>query len=102
TEQYPVTVNDAGETEFALSVLSEKFGPDRAVAAPDPVMGSEDFSFVLEKVPGAFVFLSVTPEGIDPESAAMNHSPPVQFDDAYLPDQAAALATLAWERLTRG
>ena len=61
-------------------------------------MGSEDFSYVLEQVPGAFLFFFVTPEGTDPETAATNHSPEVLFDDAYLPDQAAALATLAWKR----
>ncbi len=65
-------------------------------------MGSEDFSYVLEEVPGAFVFLFVTPDGVDPETAAVNHSPEVLFDDAHLPDQAAALATLAWERSLRG
>ncbi|WP_432791185.1 M20 family metallopeptidase [Brevibacterium sp. K11IcPPYGO002] len=101
TEQYPVTVNDSGEADFAMRVLTDRFGADRVVQVPDPLMGSEDFSFVLEQVPGAFVFFFVTPEGIDPETAATNHSPEVQFDDAHLPDQAAALATLAWERTLR-
>ncbi|RAC09027.1 amidohydrolase, partial [Burkholderia multivorans] len=44
----------------------------------------------------------VTPDGVDPETAAVNHSPEVLFDDPHLPDQAAALATLAWERSLRG
>lgn len=101
-EQYPVTVNDDAEAAFTLETLAQTFGPDRVVSAPDPVMGSEDFSYVLEEVPGAFVFLFVTPEGIDPETAAVNHSPEVLFDDAHLPDQAAALATLAWQRSLRG
>lgn len=98
TEQYPVTVNNAAETQFALDTLTTAFGSVRVVEAPDPVMGSEDFSYVLEEVPGAFVFFFVTPAGLDPETAATNHSAEVLFDDAYLPDQAAALATLAWER----
>lgn len=102
TEQYPVTVNDGAEADFALRVLADRFGAEGAVQVPDPLMGSEDFSFVLEQVPGAFMFFFVTPEGIDPGSAATNHSPEVQFDDAHLPDQAAALATLAWERSLRG
>ncbi|MCT1764799.1 M20 metallopeptidase family protein [Brevibacterium casei] len=101
-EQYPVTVNDAAEAAFTVETLQKAFGPDRVVEAPDPVMGSEDFSYVLEEVPGAFVFLFVTPDGVDPETAAVNHSPEVLFDDAHLPDQAAALATLAWERSLRG
>ncbi|WP_152348465.1 M20 metallopeptidase family protein [Brevibacterium sp. CFH 10365] len=102
TEQYPVTVNDGDEAAFALASLTDRFGVERVVQVPDPLMGSEDFSFVLEQVPGAFVFFFVSPEGIDPETAAINHSPEVLFDDAHLPDQAAALATLAWERSLRG
>ncbi|WP_209372316.1 M20 metallopeptidase family protein [Brevibacterium renqingii] len=101
TEQYPVTVNDAAEAAFASATLTESFGPGRVVTAPDPVMGSEDFSYVLNEVPGTFLFLFVSPEGVDPATAATNHSPEVLFDDGHLPDQAAALATLAWQRSLR-
>lgn len=100
-EQYPVTVNDEGEARFVSETLSEAFGQARVVESPNPVMGSEDFSYVLEQVPGAFLFLFVSPDGVDPETAATNHSPEVLFDDSHLPDQAAALATLAWERTQR-
>lgn len=101
-EQYPVTINDAQETEFVAATLKDTFGAERYVQAPDPVMGSEDFSFVLNEVPGAFLFFFVSPEGVDPATAATNHSPEVLFDDAHLPDQAAALANLAWARSLRG
>ena len=101
-EQYPVTINDAQETESVAATLKDTFGAERYVQAPDPVMGSEDFSFVLNEVPGAFLFFFVSPEGVDPATAATNHSPEVLFDDAHLPDQAAALATLAWARSLRG
>lgn len=101
-EQYPVTINDAQETEFVAATLKDTFGAERYVQAPNPVMGSEDFSFVLNEVPGAFLFFFVSPEGVDPATAATNHSPEVLFDDAHLPDQAAALATLAWARSLRG
>lgn len=101
-EQYPVTINDAKETEFVATALVETFGTERYVQAPNPIMGSEDFSFVLNEVPGTFLFLFVSPEDIDPETAATNHSPEVLFDDAHLPDQAAALATLAWKRCLKG
>ncbi|MEV6982734.1 hypothetical protein AB0M95_15945 [Sphaerisporangium sp. NPDC051017] len=60
-----------------------------------PVMASEDFSFVLDEVPGAFVFLGATPSHIDPARAEMNHSPRAVFDDGVLADQAVALAALA-------
>ena len=52
TEQYPVTVNDAQEIEFVAETLTEAFGAHRYVTAPNPVMGSEDFSFVLNEVSG--------------------------------------------------
>ena len=97
TEQYPVTVNDADETRFVLDALGDAFGPYRVVNSPDPVMGPEDFSPVLEEVPGTFLFFFVSPDGVDPDTAAMNHSPEVLFDDAHLPEQAAALAALAWK-----
>lgn len=99
--QYPVTVNDEAEARFALDTLTGVFGPERVVESPDPLMGSEDFSLVLNEVPGAFVFFQIAPADVDPETGPANHSPLVRFDDSYLPDQAAALATLAWERLSR-
>lgn len=99
---YPPTVNDHDQAHFALETLTELFGADRVVQAQDPLMGSEDFSFVLNEIPGAFYFLFATPDGIDPKTAAMNHSPHVLFDDAVLADQAASLAALAWEHNTRG
>ena len=95
---FPVTVNDPDETTTVLGRLGEVFGTDRVVEMEHPRMGSEDFSYVLEKVPGTFVFLGATPEGIDPD-AETNHSPRVQFDDGLLGDQAAALAHLAFTRL---
>lgn len=98
TVDYPVTINDEDETAFASSVLEKRYGADRLNPMTEPRMGSEDFSFVLNAVPGAFIFLGATPEGMDTTGIA-NHSPRVQFDDSVLGDQAAALAHLAWERL---
>ncbi|MFC9444091.1 M20 family metallopeptidase [Brevibacterium sp. NPDC056947] len=95
---FPVTVNDPGETGVVLGRLRELFGEESVTVLDHPRMGSEDFSYVLERVPGAFVFLGATPDGIDPD-AETNHSPRVQFDDGLLGDQAAALAHLACTRL---
>ncbi|GAB3253882.1 M20 metallopeptidase family protein [Arthrobacter pigmenti] len=100
TNTYRPTVNDAGETAYLLRTLTDVFGEDRVVEADNPIMGSEDFSCVLEEVPGAFYMLQATPKGIDPATAAVNHSPHVQFDDAVLADQAASLATLAFAHNT--
>lgn len=96
---YPVSVNDHAEADNAAETLSSLFGKDRVVIADDPLMGSEDFSYVLDQVPGAFIFLQATPPEIDPETAEVNHSPKVLFDDAVLADQSAALAALAWRTL---
>ena len=99
---YPVTVNDATETARAVDVLGEVFGEERVQAMPTPLMGSEDFSLVLDRVPGTFLMLSASPPDLDPATAEFNHSPRVLFDDAVLGDQAAALASLAWARTAAG
>ena len=96
---YPVTINDPQETELVLSTLRDAFGADRVETLEQPHMGSEDFSFVLNEVPGTFIFLCASPPDVDPETAAYNHSPLVMFDDAVLADQAAALAAVAFNRL---
>jgi hippurate hydrolase len=90
--EYPVTVNDPGQYAFAAGVATDLFGPDRVIELPSPIPGSEDFSRVLEEVPGAYLFLGATTG--DPVTAPSNHSPQATFDDAVLPDAAALLATL--------
>ena len=92
---YPVTVNDPDRTAEAVTLLRDLLGSDRVGSMEYPLMGSEDFSFVLERVPGTFFFLHASPNGVDPYTAPGNHSPRVLFDDAVLADQAAALAHLA-------
>lgn len=96
---YPVTINDDRTTAETLAWLGEQFGEQRVQTLPNPGMGSEDFSFVLNEVPGTFVMLATTPPDIDADTAEFNHSPRVYFDDAVLGDQAAALANLAWRKL---
>ncbi|MDN6380308.1 MAG: M20 family metallopeptidase [Brevibacterium aurantiacum] len=95
---FPVTVNNPAETSTVIDRLSEVFGAEHVEEMAAPRMGSEDFSYVLQNVPGTFVFLGATPEGVDP-NAETNHSPRVVFDDGLLGDQAAALAYLAFARL---
>ncbi|MGW0804596.1 M20 metallopeptidase family protein [Nonomuraea sp. NPDC002799] len=97
---YPVTVNDDTEAAFAGRTADELFGPGRYIVTPQPVMGSEDFSYVLEEVPGAFIFLGACPPDRDPATAPYNHSPEAVFDDAVLPDGAALYASLAHSRLS--
>jgi hippurate hydrolase len=99
---YPVTVNDPGQAEFARSVVTGLLGEGRFVPTPYPLTGSEDFSYVLEEVPGAFLFLGACLAGTDPATAAYNHSPEAAFDDAVLADGAAVYAALALNRLAAG
>ena len=54
---YPPTCNDGDFAQFALEVAGELVGTDRVVEMPSPMMGAEDFSYVLERVPGAMTFL---------------------------------------------
>lgn len=100
-EGYPVTVNDRDEAAFATATIADLFGADRATTPEHPVTGAEDFSFVLEQVPGAFVFLGACPPGIDPLTAPTNHSALARFDDAVLADGAALYTELAMRRLSR-
>jgi amidohydrolase len=96
---YPVTVNDYGEAAFVAETIREKFGHERYFDVPRPLPASEDFSFVLDQVPGAFVALGACPR--DPSTAGGNHSAEAMFDDAVLPDGAALYAELALRRLAK-
>jgi amidohydrolase len=99
---YPVTVNNAAELEFARRVIGETLGTGRFLLAPNPLTGAEDFSYVLEQVPGAFVMLGALPPGADPDTAPFNHAADARFDDSVLPDGAATYAELAMRRLAAG
>ncbi|NQD42291.1 M20 metallopeptidase family protein, partial [Glutamicibacter halophytocola] len=98
---YPVTVNDAAETEAALETMREIYGEQRVALMPSPMMGSEDFAFVLDEVPGTFIGLLTSPPELPAEETEWNHSPRVVFDDSVLADQAAALAAIAFKRTAR-
>jgi hippurate hydrolase len=69
---YPVTVNDSDFTQLALRVGTELLGEGHAIEMPFPLMGAEDWSYVLDRVPGAMVYVGVQPEGV--EAAPPCHS----------------------------
>ncbi|GAB3154273.1 M20 family metallopeptidase [Micromonospora sonneratiae] len=98
--EYPATINHVAEHDFAADAVREVFGEERFEPMTNPMTGSEDFSRVLDRVPGAFVFLGACPTD-DPATAAPNHSPRAAFDDAVLADGAALLAELAVRRMHR-
>jgi hippurate hydrolase len=97
--QFPVTVNDVQETARARAALIETFGEHRVEWMPDPMMASDDFSYVLDEVPGVMLALTASPATLDQTERQWNHSPRVLFDDGLLADQARALAALAISRL---
>ncbi len=94
---YPVTVNDEAEFAFAKQTVIDLFGEDRWADMENPEAGSEDMSFVLEEVPGAYLNIGAAVHD-DLSLAEDNHSPRAAFDDAVVPDVAAALAELALRR----
>jgi hippurate hydrolase len=96
---YPVTVNNATEAAFARGCAADLFGAERAAPLANPVPGAEDFSYVLQEVPGAFIFLGACPSGTDPSTAPSNHSARAVFDDSVLADGTALLTELALRRL---
>jgi amidohydrolase len=75
---YPPTVNHSAQTDFAASIARKVAGDAHVDANAPPTMGSEDFSFMLEARPGAFIF-------IGNGDSAMLHHPSYDFNDEVLP-----------------
>jgi hippurate hydrolase len=92
--EYPVTVNDPAQAAFATTVVEEVFGTDRFAPMRDPDAGAEDFSRVLEQVPGCYLFLGACTRD-DYDAAEDNHSPMAQFDDSVMADGCLLHANLA-------
>ena len=75
---YPVLINHPKETDFAASVASQIAGADRVDADLPPMMGAEDFSFMLNERPGAFIWIG------NGDSAGLHH-PSYNFNDDVIP-----------------
>ena len=89
---YPVTVNDTDAAVFALATAETLLGKRNAVEMPNPVMGAEDWSYVLQQVPGAMAFLGTRPKGVAPHETAPNHSNRMILDEEAM---VAGIATYA-------
>ncbi len=100
-EGYPVTVNDVALADWLAPVLRRTIGADK-VARGRPTMPAEDFSRFQEKVPGVMFGLGVTPTAVDWRTAATNHSPLFQGDDAALEVGVRLMANAAAEYLRSG
>jgi amidohydrolase len=75
---YPPTINHSAETDFAAGIARKVAGDSRVDVNAPPTMGSEDFSFMLEARPGAFIFIG------NGDSATLHH-PSYDFNDEVLP-----------------
>jgi amidohydrolase len=98
---YPVTVNDDDFAAFVLATVATELGPDRAGEMPYPTMGAEDFSYVLQQVPGAMAFLGVCPDGVRAREAPSCHSNRMILNESALPVGVATYAAVAEAFLRR-
>ena len=98
---FPATVNDPRWFGRATNVLRNTLGSANVLESP-PSMPGEDFSILMHHAPGLFLFLGVTPKGVDPATAPANHSPLFVVDEAALPTGVTALASLALDALFYG
>ncbi len=97
---YPVTVNDGAFADTVLDVAGQVVGADKVVRQPHPVMGAEDWSYVLQRVPGAMMFLGGTHADRNPATAAPNHSNRVLFDEQAMVNGIATYAAVALDHLS--
>ena len=98
---YPVTVNDPSLTDLVTATATELLGADAVNSAIDPVMGAEDFSYILQEVPGAMAFLGARPADEDPATAPANHSNRVVFDEDSMAVGVATYVAVALRSLAR-
>jgi len=96
---YPVTINDPAFTAFAAAVAAEALGAGAVVELASPIMGAEDFSYVLQRVPGAMFFVGARPPEEDPATAPQNHSNRVVFHEPAMAAGAAVYAAVALRHL---
>jgi hippurate hydrolase len=91
---YPATINDPQQAGIAAEVAERLAGADRVDRAPDPMMGAEDFSYMLNQRPGAYIWAG------NGDTAGVHH-PDYDFNDAALPHGASFWAQLVEDRLKR-
>ncbi len=95
---YAVLVNSAHETQQAIDVARRHFGDDRVNPHGPMLTGSEDFAFMLERVPGSYLFIG---NGADGEpGACMVHNPAYDFNDLNIAPGAAYWVALVQDLLS--
>jgi len=81
---FPVTINDGRVVDLAGKTVKALFGESAFIRMPNPMMGAEDFSYVLQKVPGAMAFLGAAPEGGDYHTCCALHSNKMVLDESVM------------------
>lgn len=99
---FPVTYNDPRAAALGEKVARELNGGGGWEERPHPTMGAEDFSYVLQKVPGAMFFLGVAAEGSDWQGCCGLHSSRMIVDESVMPKGSALLAGFALRYLAQG
>jgi len=92
---YPVLVNTPTETALAREVAVALVGVENVVLQTEPLTGSEDFAYMLEKVPGSYLFIGNGDEASGGHGACMVHNPNYDFEDRNIPVGAAFWVQLA-------
>jgi len=92
---YPSTINSEREALFAAKVGERVFGAKNVFTDAEPTMGGEDFSYMLQARPGAYIFLG---QGGGPNNCFL-HNPGYDFNDEVIPLGAGYLAALVEESL---
>ncbi len=92
---YGPTINDDDFANYAVEVLSDLIGGDQVSTLDTPIMAAEDWSYVLDLVPGAMVMLGVCPPDVEPEAAHACHSNHMRLDEDAMAVGIAAHAAIA-------
>tara|TARA_B100000686_G_scaffold353386_1_gene458791 strand:+ start:1218 stop:2387 length:1170 start_codon:yes stop_codon:yes gene_type:complete len=93
--RYPATINNPKETDTAAEVARKIAGDERVFLDKDPMMGAEDFAFMLNETPGAYMWIGNGPQ----EGGCMLHNPNYDFNDEILPIGASYWSQLVETRL---
>jgi len=96
---YPPTINSAREAGFAAQVGQRVFGKENVITEHEPTMGGEDFSYMLQARPGAYVFLGQGGAEGGEAAPCLLHNPNYDFNDEVIPLGAGYLAALVEEAL---
>lgn len=92
---YPVTINDPDQALLTGQVATALVGADGFHVAEEPALAAEDFSYVLNQVPGAMAMLGVCPDDVSPNEAEPNHSNFMRVNESALYNGVGLYAAMA-------